>query len=171
VDECEPLASGAATGATPAPRWGQSDKISHIDMGDDSIRYGHLPYHQPIFHINIQDDHIDMVDQHIDLPYPISITHIPYRCSYRSPIDVRSPISVFHIDLPYRSPASILDHILSLCRPCGTGHPHNINLVCGEDQIITDIIKVGLCTRGLHSSTFRLNLSAFCGIGVHLEVI
>jgi hypothetical protein len=25
--------------------------------------------------------------------------------------------------------------------------------------------------RGLHSSTFRLNLSAFCGIGVHLGVV
>ena len=27
-----------------------------------------------------------------------------------------------------------------------------------------------LIGRGLHSSTFRLNLSAFCGIGVHLGV-
>jgi len=25
--------------------------------------------------------------------------------------------------------------------------------------------------RGLHSSTFRLNLSAFCGIGLHLVVV
>jgi len=25
--------------------------------------------------------------------------------------------------------------------------------------------------RGLHSSTFRLNLSALCGIGVHLGVV
>jgi len=25
--------------------------------------------------------------------------------------------------------------------------------------------------RGLHSSTFRLNFSAFCGIGVHLGVV
>ena len=25
--------------------------------------------------------------------------------------------------------------------------------------------------RGLHWSTFRLNLSAFCGIGVHLGVV
>ena len=28
--------------------------------------------------INIQDDHIDMVDDRIDIPYPISRIHIPY---------------------------------------------------------------------------------------------
>jgi len=31
--------------------------------------------------------------------------------------------------------------------------------------------KVGIAGRGLHSSTFRLNLSAFCGIGVHQGVV
>jgi len=67
----------------------QSVKISHIDMGDDRI---------------------DMVDNHNDNPCPKSITHIPYRHPYRYLIDVRSPISISHIDLPYRSP----DHILSL---------------------------------------------------------
>ena len=29
----------------------------------------------------------------------------------------------------------------------------------------------GPSPRGLHSSTFRLNLSAFCGIGVHPEIV
>ena len=31
------------------------------------------------------------------------------------------------------------------CYTCATGHPHLLNLVCGEDQIITDIIQVGRC--------------------------
>jgi hypothetical protein len=52
--------------------WLQSDKISHIDM---------------------ENDHIDTV---------ISITHIPYRCPRRYLNDVRSPVSISHIDLPYR---------------------------------------------------------------------
>jgi len=47
--------------------------------------------------------HIDAVISHIMSPYL-------YRISYRYLIDVRSP----HIDLPYRSPISISDHILSL---------------------------------------------------------
>ena len=42
------------------------------------------------------------MDDHIDIPYPISITHIPYRCPYRYLIDVRPPISVSHIDIPHR---------------------------------------------------------------------
>jgi hypothetical protein len=32
-------------------------------------------------------------------------------------------------------------------------------------------VKAGPCTRGLHSSSFRLNLSALCGTGVHLGVV
>jgi hypothetical protein len=51
-----------------------------------------------------------MVDNHIDKTYPISISHIPNRYSYRFLIDARSPISISHIDLPYR----YWDHILSL---------------------------------------------------------
>jgi hypothetical protein len=31
--------------------------------------------------------------------------------------------------------------------------------------------KAGPHIRGLHSSTFRLNLDAFCGIGVHVGVV
>jgi hypothetical protein len=60
----------------------------------------------------MQDDHIDVVDNHIDIPshivdkYPISIP---------IPISLLHPIS--HIDLPYRSPLSISDHILSLWLP------------------------------------------------------
>jgi len=50
----------------------------------------------------IASDHINMVDNHIDIPYPISITRIPYRNPYRCLIDIRYPISTFHIDLPYR---------------------------------------------------------------------
>ena len=60
----------------------------------------------------MQDDHIDMVADHIDIPsYPISITHVPYPYpySYRYLIDIRYPISISHIDIPYRYP----DHILS----------------------------------------------------------
>ena len=55
--------------------------------------------HNPISHIDIQDDHIDMVDDHIDNPYPISISHIPYRYPYRYLIDIRYPISISHIDI------------------------------------------------------------------------
>jgi hypothetical protein len=40
-----------------------------------------------------------MVDNHIDIPYPISIIHIPHRNPYRYLIDVRSPISISHIDI------------------------------------------------------------------------
>ena len=40
-----------------------------------------------------------MVDNHIDIPYPKSITHIPYRYPHRYLIDVRSPISISHIDI------------------------------------------------------------------------
>ena len=43
-----------------------------------------------------------MVDNHIDRPCLISITHNRHRYSYRYPTDVRSPISIVHIDLPYR---------------------------------------------------------------------
>jgi hypothetical protein len=43
-----------------------------------------------------------MVDDHIDIPYPLSITHMPYRYPDRYPIDVRTLISISHIDLPYR---------------------------------------------------------------------
>jgi len=53
--------------------------ISHIDMGDDRIDLVISHIISLISHIDIQDDHIDMVDTHIDLRYPISIHHIPYR--------------------------------------------------------------------------------------------
>jgi hypothetical protein len=42
----------------------QSVKITHIDIGDD--------------YIDMQEDHVDMVDEHIDIPYPESISRIPY---------------------------------------------------------------------------------------------
>jgi hypothetical protein len=51
----------------------------------------------------MRDDHIDMADDHIDMPHPISMIHVPYRYPYRYLTDVRSPISISHIDLPYRS--------------------------------------------------------------------
>jgi len=35
-----------------------------------------------------------MVNDYMDIPYPISITHISYRYLYRYPIDVRYPISI-----------------------------------------------------------------------------
>jgi len=54
-----------------------------------------------------------MVINHIDIPYPISIPHIPYRL-LRYLFDVLSPISISHIDLPYRSPILISDRVLSL---------------------------------------------------------
>ena len=63
----------------------QSDKISHIAMEDD--------------HLDTVISHIDIQDDHIDIPYPTSITRIPYRYSYRYPINVRSPISISHIDI------------------------------------------------------------------------
>jgi len=42
--------------------------------------------------------HIDMVDNHIDIPYPKSMSHIPHRYSYRYLIDVRSSTSISNID-------------------------------------------------------------------------
>jgi hypothetical protein len=69
-------------------------------MGDDRIDTVISHIISLISHIDIQDDHIDMVDDHIDNHYPISIDHIPYRQLYRCCIDVRSPISISHIDLP-----------------------------------------------------------------------
>jgi len=52
----------------------------------------------PICHIDIQEDHMDMVDNHIDIPYPKSISHIPYQYPCRDLIDIRSPISISHIE-------------------------------------------------------------------------
>jgi hypothetical protein len=43
-----------------------------------------------------------MVDTSIDTPCPKSMSHIPYRYSYRHLINVRSRVSISHIDLPYR---------------------------------------------------------------------
>jgi hypothetical protein len=60
-----------------SPRHWQSDKISHIDMGDDHIDTVISHIISPISHIDIPDDHIDMVDNHINIPHPISMTHIP----------------------------------------------------------------------------------------------
>jgi len=51
----------------------QSDKISHIDMGDDRIDPLISHIISLISHIDLQDDHIDMLDNHIDIPYPKSI--------------------------------------------------------------------------------------------------
>jgi len=59
-----------------------------------------------ISHNDTEDDHIDMVDNHIDVPYRKLISSIPNRYSYQY---------LFMSDLPYRSPISISDHILSLC--------------------------------------------------------
>ena len=83
----------------------QSDKISHIDMEDDHIDtvISHVISQDPI--LISKDDNIVSVDNDIDMPHPITTTHISYRYPYRYLIDVH---------LPYRSPISILDHILSL---------------------------------------------------------
>jgi len=56
-------------------------------------------------------------DSHIDIPYPKSISHIPYRYSYRYLMDVRSSISLFHIDLPYRY-RIMSCHIASMVKLC-----------------------------------------------------
>ena len=64
------LASGKAptwTWTRTRRRRRQSDKISHIDMGDDHIDTVISQFISLISHIDIQDDHIDMVDNHIDL--------------------------------------------------------------------------------------------------------
>ena len=63
-----------------------------------------IPHRYAISYIDIQNEHINMLDDHIDIPYPIShidinpyliwilraIFHIPYR----------SLISISHIDIP-----------------------------------------------------------------------
>jgi hypothetical protein len=43
-----------------------------------------------------------MVDNHTDVPCPMLITHISYRYPYQCLNNIRSPVSVSHIDLPYR---------------------------------------------------------------------
>jgi len=55
----------------------QSDKISHIDMGDDHIDTVISHINSLISHIDIQDDRIDMVDDHIDISL---MSDVPYRC-------------------------------------------------------------------------------------------
>jgi len=45
--------------------------------------------------------------------------------------------------------------------------PHGLATVQGE----VEAALTRLTGRGLHSSTFRLNISAFCGTGVHLGVV
>ena len=102
------LARQAVVRARPLPGpMHQSDKISHIDMGDDRIDTVISNIISLISHIDIQDDHIDMVDNYIDTLYPKSISHIPYRNPYRYLNDVRSPISISHIDLPIISCHSV----------------------------------------------------------------
>ena len=106
-------------GLTPAWCVAQSDNISHID---------------------IEDDHIDTVISHIDIPYPtsisrmtisiwwmsISIYHMPYRypifhidthidISLISDIPYRYPISISHIDTPIMYCHS---ECVALPRPC-----------------------------------------------------
>jgi hypothetical protein len=45
----------------------------------------------------------------------------------------------------------------------------NMGMASWDWKRVKAHMEVG--TRGLHSSTFRLNLSAFCGIGVHSGVV
>ena len=95
-----------------AQRWrgpaDQSDKISHIDMGYDYIDT-----------VIIQDDHIHIIDTHIDRPYPKSISHIPYRYSQGYLSDVRFPISISHIDV-----GSYLAYLLTYPTVPGVRHHH-----------------------------------------------
>ena len=57
-----------------------------------------VPVGRGTTHIDIQDDHIDAVISHIDMPHPIS-----------------TPISISLIsDIPYRHLISISEHVLSL---------------------------------------------------------
>jgi hypothetical protein len=99
----------------------QSDKMSHIDMADDHIDtvISHIISPHPISISRMTISiwlYIDMVDNHIDITHPISITHIPYRHPYRYLIDVRSPLSISNIDLPYRSPISMSrSYLVTLC--------------------------------------------------------
>jgi len=53
-----------------------------------------------------------MLDNHVYGPYPNSISHIPYRYSHRYLIDVRSPISISHIDI-----GSYLVTLADIARP------------------------------------------------------
>jgi hypothetical protein len=53
-------------------------------------------------HIDMGDDRIDTVISHITSPYPLSIfLRMSHSCT------------ISHIDIPYRSPISTSDHILS----------------------------------------------------------
>ena len=63
-----------------------------------------------------------MVNEHIDIPYPLSISHIPNSISI--PISISHSCPIFHVDMPYRYPISIsrsylvtLVHFLALREP------------------------------------------------------
>jgi len=53
------------------------------------------------------DDHINIVEDHIDVPDSMLIP-------YEHLVDIRYSTSIFHIDIPYRYPLSMSDHMLSL---------------------------------------------------------
>ena len=66
------------------------------------------------------------------------------------------------------------------CKPLGLGRTGLGQASVGSQKryvdkylarMVTDGKKAGLHTRGLHSSTVRLNLSAFCRIGVHSRIV
>jgi len=76
----------------------QSDRISHIDMGDDRIDTVISHIISIISHIAMGDDQIDMVDNHIHIPYPklypIFRIDTPIDISLMSDLPCRSPISI-----------------------------------------------------------------------------
>ena len=57
---------------------------------------------------------------------------------------------------------------------CGGGPWHTAVYTCGASCAAPPPVVSGadgvVSGRGLHTTTFRLNSSAFCGIGVHSEV-
>jgi hypothetical protein len=46
-----------------------------------------------------------------------------------------------------------------------------IDIPTSMRRLLMLVLLAAVARRGLHSSTFQLNVSAFCGIGVHLGVI
>jgi len=69
-----------------------------------------------------------MVDDLIDILYPMSKTHIPYRDSYLCIVHVRSPISISRINV-----GSYLVALHGWCR-LTPGRPRLVSVSC-DDQI------------------------------------
>jgi len=100
-----------------------------------------------ISHIDMVISHIDTVISHIIRPYPISISRMTISVWWMT-------ISMYHI--PNRCPISLIDIPIDISLMSGL--PYRSPISISHINIGSHLVTLG---RGLHSSTFQLNVSTF----------